>query len=87
MVNQVRDGLPSSVLSNMHESSLNEAVEMTTNLFSLVEKGHYELGMLFNDHHETVSSLPSNDLPQMIVAVADRLKFSSTRRYMKCTPF
>ena len=72
LVNQVRDGLHSYVLSNMHEPSLDEAVEMTTKLFSLVEKGHSELGILFNDHHETVSSLPSNDLPQVIVAVADR---------------
>ncbi|KUL89536.1 hypothetical protein ZTR_04404 [Talaromyces verruculosus] len=55
LVNQVRDGLHSYVLSNMHESSLNEAVEMTTKLFSLVEKGHSELGILFNDHHETLN--------------------------------
>lgn len=57
LINQASDGLRSYLLSNMHESSLNDAVEMSTALFSLVEKGHSELGMLFNDHHETVSYL------------------------------
>lgn len=55
LIDQVCDGLQSYLQSNIHESSLNEAVKMTTNLFGLVEKGHSELGILFNDHHETVS--------------------------------
>jgi hypothetical protein len=55
LINHVRDGLKSHSMSNVHESRLDEAVEMTTTLFGLVEKGHSDLGILFNDHHETVS--------------------------------
>lgn len=75
LVNQVRDGLRSYLMSSMHESSLTEAVKMTTNLFGLVEKGHSELGILFDDHQETVSWILNNNISDVTVFVADRPEF------------
>lgn len=54
-IDQVRNGLKSNGPSNVHESSLEDAVDRTTRLFNLVEKAHGELGQFFGEHHETVS--------------------------------
>jgi hypothetical protein len=54
-VKQVRDVLRSNGPSNVHESSLDDAVERTTKLFNWVEKAHSDLGQFFGEHHETVS--------------------------------
>jgi hypothetical protein len=56
-MNQVCDALKEHATSYVHQSTLNDAVENTTRLFKLVETAHYELGQLYNDHHETVSPL------------------------------